>query len=385
MATDSFKGSLRATQVTAHLASGLSASLPLAEILELPLADGGEGLVDTMVQTLAGTTVVEETVVGPLGDLVTARWGWQPGRRLAIIEMAAASGLELVPPGRRNPWQATTYGTGQLITRALDRGAHRLIIGLGGSATNDGGAGMAQALGVKLLNRRGENIGPGAAGLLELVSVDATTIDFRLKDVDVVAACDVDNPLLGPRGAAAVYGPQKGAAPGYIPRLDAALKQYADLVEAYLSSQGGGRPVSLRDRAGAGAAGGMGFGLMAFLGAKLVPGARLVLEESGARDLFAGADLVITGEGKIDRSTLYGKLPVAVAALAQEAGAPVVAVCGMLDLPEDQWRAAGFQAIYPLVDGRVTRDEAKENAGPLLARLGRRLGEEVKGGRFNKT
>lgn len=366
-ATDSFKGSLSSAEVAQHLARGLTRGWPDLDVVELPISDGGEGLVDSLVRALGGQWL-ERQVTGPLGQPVAARFGLLPGEpATAVIEMAAASGLTLVPKGRLDPFHTTTRGTGELIRHALDAGARRLVVGIGGSATNEGGAGMAQALGARLLDDRNREIGPGAAGLQTLRRIDLDGLDPRLAATEVIVACDVDNPLCGSQGAAAVYGPQKGAAPDDVPVLDAALAHYADIVE---KSLGG----SFRDVPGAGAAGGLGFGLMALLGARLRPGIELVLEEINAPALFATADLVITGEGRMDRSTLHGKLPVGVARAARAVGARVIAVCGGLAEPAETFLDAGIEAVFSLTDGPMDLEEAMRRAPRLVEDLGVRLG-----------
>ena len=378
VAIDSFKGSVSADQAAAALTQGLRRGCSQLEVIQLPLADGGEGLVTSLV-TAKGGQVLEAEVTGPRCQPVQAHWGWLPDGS-AVIEMAAASGLTLIPPAARDPFRTTTRGTGELIRLALDRGARRVVIGLGGSATNDGGAGMAEALGAHLLTSAGRPIGPGARGLEQLERIDVSGLDPRLRSASLLALCDVDNPLCGPRGAAAVYGPQKGARPEDIPRLDAALAHFADVVEAALgpASWPGGR--RWRDHPGAGAAGGLGFGLMAFCGARLVAGAAWLLEELKLRDVIARADLVITGEGRLDPSSLHGKLPITVARWARSAGRRVVAVCGQLALPQATLDELGIEAAYALADLAGSPDAAVTRAEGLLSELGERLGRSLSRG-----
>lgn len=376
IAPDSFKGSLSAVEVAEALARGVRRAWPAAQVELLPVADGGEGWVETLVRATGGRLVTRQ-VTGPLGEPVEAQYGLfqQDGEEVAVIEMAAASGLTLVPPDRRDPRMTTTRGTGELIRDALDQGARRLLVGIGGSATNDGGAGMAQALGVRFLDEAGAELPPGGAALARLARVDLSGLDPRLAQTEVVVACDVDNPLTGERGAAAVYGPQKGATPEMVQELDAALAHFADVVEGVI-----GR--SFRELPGAGAAGGLGFGLMAFAGARLQRGIELALETLQADRHFAWASLVITGEGRIDRQTLHGKVPFGVARRAAAFGVPVVAVAGCVGslTPEelDALRAAGLAAIIPVVESPCTLDEAMnpdetrkrlERTGERLARL----------------
>ena len=322
IAPDSFKGSLSAVEVAEALARGVRRAWPAAQVELLPVADGGEGWVETLVRATGGRLVTRQ-VTGPLGEPVEAQYGLfqQDGEEVAVIEMAAASGLTLVPPDRRDPRVTTTRGTGELIRDALDQGARRLLVGIGGSATNDGGAGMAQALGVRFLDEAGAELPPGGAALARLARVDLSGLDPRLAQTEVVVACDVDNPLTGERGAAAVYGPQKGATPEMVQELDAALAHFADVVEGVI-----GR--SFRELPGAGAAGGLGFGLMAFAGARLQRGIELALETLQADRHFAWASLVITGEGRIDRQTLHGKVPFGVARRAAAFGVPGGGVAG---------------------------------------------------------
>jgi glycerate kinase len=382
IATDSFKGSLRSTEVAHHLASGLCATWPELAVQELPLSDGGEGLVESLV-VAAGGEFVDVTVTGPLETPVQARFGLIDGGETAVIEMAAASGLPLVPEDQRNPLYTTTRGTGELMQAALERGVRKLVVGIGGSATNDGGAGMAQALGIQLLCADGSPIRSGAAGLEELARVDLSGRDSRLNNIELVVASDVDNPLCGPRGASAVYGPQKGATPADIPRLDAALAHYADLVEAAIGSPQGGESETTRyrDLPGAGAAGGLGFGLMALLQAQLRPGIEMVLETLHASERFAAADLVITGEGRMDLSTLHGKLAVGVARSARRAGARVIAVCGGLLVPADVVEDVGIEAVIPLVNRPMTVAEAMSDAAALTEATGRTIAAMLRLGR----
>ncbi|HEY8532072.1 MAG TPA: glycerate kinase [Limnochorda sp.] len=377
IAPDSFKGSLSAAGVAEALARGVRRAWPTAQVTTLPVADGGEGWVETMVRATGGR-LISCRVTGPLGEPVEAQYGLfdQDGQGVAVIEMAAASGLTLVPPERRDPRLTTTRGTGELIRDALDRGARRLLVGIGGSATNDGGAGMAQALGVRLLDEAGNDLPPGGAALARLARVDLGGLDPRLAQVEVVVACDVDNPLTGERGASAVYGPQKGATPEMVQELDAALAHYADVVEGVL-----GR--SIRNTPGAGAAGGLGFGLMAFAGARLQRGIDLALDTLQADRHFAGASLVITGEGRVDRQTLHGKVPFGVAQRAAARGIPVVAVGGSIGpLPPEameQLRAAGILAVVPIVESPCTLEEAMEpqNTQERLERAGERIARLV--------
>jgi glycerate 2-kinase len=357
IAPDSFKESLGAPEVAAAIARGWASVYPAAELLLRPMADGGEGTVDAVLAATGGERRRCE-VRGPLGTSVDAHWGWLPDGT-AVLEMAAASGLHHVPRGERDATLASSYGTGELVRAALDAGARRIILGLGGSATNDGGAGLLQALGVRLLDAKGAELPPGGAALAGLAHVDAAGLDPRLKQVPVEVAADVDNPLCGPRGASAVFGPQKGASAFEVDTLDAALAHYARLVAQALGEDHSNFP-------GVGAAGGMGFALRAFFGARFRPGIELVAELSGLAEAMRGATLVITGEGRLDAQTLHGKTPVGVARIAQAAGVPVIALVGSLGVGYHRTYAAGIEAAFSLVPGPVTLEEALANAAEEL-------------------
>ena len=360
IAPDSFKESLTATEVARWIAEGTRRIFPAAQIIQLPLSDGGEGLVETLATAMGGQILYQE-VSAPMNNRVKACFA-VVGGQIAIIEMAEASGLALVPAAERNPMIASSFGTGELIRAALAQGCNRLIIGIGGSATNDGGAGMAQALGVRMLNARGEEIAPGAAGLLELAAIDMSAVDPRLSRTEISVACDVSNPLCGPRGAARVYGPQKGAATAtVVDLLDQALGRMAEVVQRDLG-------LDLWEVPGAGAAGGLGAGLMAFTGAKLQPGLELVLDILQFNSLLAnGLDLIITGEGEINGSSLYGKVPMGVARRAHKYGVPVLAVVGSIGPDVGQVYAEGMTAIMSIAPGPITREESIARAGELIA------------------
>lgn len=359
IAPDSFKESLSAPEAAACMAEGVCRVFPEAEIIKIPLSDGGEGLVDNLAAALNGK-ILEQEVCGPMQNRVKARFAVIEGTT-AVIEMAQASGLERVPAAVRNPMHATSYGTGELIRAALDRGCRRLIIGIGGSATNDGGAGMAQALGIRLLNSRGEEIAPGAAGLLELFSIDMSGIDSRLAQASIEAACDVSNPLYGEQGAARVYGVQKGATEEDIDKLDQALAKLAHVIKHDLGLDVGELP-------GAGAAGGMGAGLMAFAGAELSPGLKLVFDLLQFENLLAsGLDLIITGEGEINGQSMYGKVPVGVARLAQKYDIPVLAIVGNIGPDADLVYAEGISSIMSIAPGPISREDSMARAGDLIA------------------
>lgn len=361
VAPDKFKGTLTAAEAAAAIALGVRRAAPDAEVVVTPVADGGEGTVDAAVA--AGFRRVVVTVSGPAGDPVAAAMAVRGVT--AVIEMAEASGLRALGGGRPDAGTArtaTTFGTGQLIAAALDAGATRVVLGIGGSATTDGGAGMATALGARLADGHGRPVGPGGAGLTALATIDVTGFDPRVSGADVTVASDVDNPLVGPHGAAAIYGPQKGAGPAEVAELDAALRRYADVVGAQLG-------VDPRRAPGAGAAGGLGYGAMVFLGARLEPGIDHLLGLVGFAEALAGADLVFTGEGSLDRQTLHGKAPVGVARAAATAGVPTIALAGQLQVPAPELRDAGFVAAYALTDLEPDLERAKVGAADLLASL----------------
>ncbi|MFO7246309.1 MAG: glycerate kinase [Bacillota bacterium] len=376
IAIDKFKGSMPARAAAAAIAAGLRSAWPEVAVEELPLSDGGEGFLDMLVQARGGT-VVTVPVTGPLGEPVPARLGLLDDGVTAVVESAEACGLWRVPPGRADAWRATSRGVGELILAALEAGRRRILVGIGGTASSDGGAGLARALGVRLLGPGGQEVADGACGLRNLARIDAGGLDPRIREAVITAACDVSNPLTGPRGAAAVFGPQKGLAAGDVPVLDAALAGYARLAQAAAPplpgrTAGGGEP--LAQRPGAGAGGGIGFALAAFAGAELVSGARLALAETRALDHFRSAGLIITGEGRLDASSLEGKLPVMVARAAAELGVPVVAVCGHVALPEDRWREAGLAAAVSLAQGPATVEELRRDARRLAQAAGYRIG-----------
>ncbi|MHB9144641.1 MAG: glycerate kinase [Symbiobacteriia bacterium] len=354
VAPDSFKGSLTAVEAAAAMAAGVRDALPQAEVALVPMADGGEGTVVTLV---AGTGGRLETlmVTGPLGYPVPAHFGLLGGGETAVIEMAAASGLLLVPPAERNPLVTTTYGTGELIRAALDLGCRRILVGIGGSATTDGGVGMLQALGGAVLTAAGAAVGYGGGALAAAARIDLSCLDPRLEKTQLLVACDVDNPLTGPRGAAAVYGPQKGATPAMVAELDRNLTHLADLV--------GGDFASVP---GAGAAGGLGFGLMAFLGARLVPGVQVVMDVLCLDDRLAGASVVLTGEGRTDAQTLAGKVPLGVAQRAGRQGIPAVVISGSLGEGAERLSQHGVVALFAAAPAAMPLAEAMARAGELL-------------------
>jgi len=362
IAPDKFKGSLSAAEAAERIAAGVRRAVPGTEVRTLPVADGGEGTV--LAALAAGYRRVEATVSGPTGEPVTAVLAVSD--RTAVVEAAQASGLTLLPGGVPAPLTADSYGTGQLIARALELGCDRIVLGLGGVACTDGGAGMARALGASLLDQGGAELARGGAALRDLAVLDLGALPKALAGIEVVIAGDVDNPLLGERGAPAVYGPQKGATPGDVAELDAALAHWADAVGALTGTD-------LRNTPGAGAAGGLGFGAMALLGAQMRPGIGLLLDLLGFDQAVRGARLVVTGEGCLDVQTLHGKAPAGVAAAATGAGVPVAAVAGLLELTEAQWRGAGFVAAYALAELAGPGGDSIARAAELAELAGQRL------------
>lgn len=365
IASDKFKGSLTAAQVGAAVRAGIRRARPDAEVSVVPVADGGDGTVAAALA--AGFDAVPLTASGPTGEPVLTAYARRDD--LAVIEMADVSGLVRLPDGLLRPMTATSRGTGEVIAAAVAAGCRRIVLGIGGSAGTDGGAGMLEALGARLLDADGYPIGDGGAALTRVSAIDLTALRELMSGVEVTVACDVDNPLTGPYGAAAVYGPQKGADPAQVAELDAALGQWAQRLAAEIGSD-------RRETAGAGAAGGVGFAALAVLGATLRPGIELMLDLVGFETQVAGVDLVITGEGKLDEQTLHGKAPAGVAAAARLAGVPVVAVCGRNTLPESTLHAAGFSAAYSLVDIEPDEQRCFSAGAMLLQQLGFRIAED---------
>jgi glycerate kinase len=359
IAPDSFKGSLTAKEAADAIEEGVKRVLPEAEMDKIPMADGGEGTVQALVDATNGR-IITRAVCDPLGDQIEAYFGVLGDENTAVIEMATASGLPLVPEGRRNPMLTTTYGTGELIRAALDEGCRSLIVGIGGSATVDGGAGMAQALGARLLDKDGNEVPRGGGGLELLDRIEISNLDSRISETVALVACDVDNPLVGPNGAPAVYGPQKGATPEMVKKLDKYLDKYADIVKRDLR-------IDVKDAPGAGAAGGLGAGLMAFLGAELKSGVDIVIEASGLEKHLEGSELVITGEGKIDGQTIYGKTPIGVARSAKKLGITVIGIGGGIGDDASAVYKNGIDALISIVSYPMTLDEACERAYKLLS------------------
>ena len=359
VAPDSFKECLTASEAAEAIAEGIRRVADDVEVVCVPMADGGEGTVEALVHATGGR-FIERDVTAPLGDRTRARFGISGDGRTAVIEMASASGLPLVPPEKRNPLVTTTYGTGELIAAALDEGVEKILVGIGGSATVDGGAGMAAALGVKLSDAGGREIPRGGGGLAKLDRIDVSGLDARVKSVTVEVASDVDNPLTGETGAAHVYGPQKGATPEQVELLDEALARLAAVIRRDLHLDVASLP-------GSGAAGGLGAGLVAFLGAKLRLGVDMVVDAVGLAEKMKGADLVITGEGRMDRQSAFGKTPIGVAQTAKKLDIPVVAVVGAIGEGAEAVLNHGIDAFFSIHSGPMTLDEALRNAPQLLS------------------
>ena len=367
IAPDSFKESLSAEDAAAAIASGVRDALPDAHCICIPMADGGEGTVRAIVAASAGR-MLRVAATDPRGEGIVAQIGISADGATAVLEMAAASGLELVPAALRNPLTATSYGAGELLRAALDLGVRRIILGIGGSATVDGGAGMLQALGARLLDRRGKQIARGGQGLADLHSIHLDSLDPRLRSraVRIEVACDVDNPLTGPHGAAAIFGPQKGASPEMVDMLERGLERFAAVLARTIGED-------LSQRPGAGAAGGLGAALTACLGARLLPGVALVASAVGLENQMRGADLVITGEGRIDAQTAHGKTPAGVAAMAKRLGKPVVAIAGTVAPGAESLHAYGIDAIFSAMQRPCTHAEAFAEAAQNLRATARNV------------
>jgi glycerate kinase len=358
IAPNAFKGSLSALVAAQHLRDGVQRIFPDAVCVERPIADGGDGTMEAIVNALNGTYHTAE-VIGPLGEMVVAQYGLVDEGKTAVIEMASASGIRLVESARLNPMLATTYGTGQLIAECLDQGCERIIVGVGGSATVDGGIGMAQALGATLLDADGQAIGYGGNGLRDLVRIDISTLDARIEHTEIIVACDVENPLVGEEGAARVFGPQKGATPEMVVTLENALVDYVRIIERDLGKSVGNRPRT-------GAAGGLSAGLFAFLNAQLASGSDTILDLLDMARYVQDADLVITGEGKLDSQTIYGKAPIAMARLAKQYGVPVIAIAGCVADDVDVVFDHGVDGLLAIVTCPMSLDDAMQNAPTLI-------------------
>ncbi len=370
VAPDSYKGSVSALGVAQAMERGILAVFPDADVRKIPIADGGEGTVEALITATNGV-LHQLKVTDPLGEPVTAHWGILGDGQTAIIEMAAASGLPLVPAEKRNPRITTTYGTGELVRAALDAGLRKIIIGIGGSATNDGGTGMMRALGARFAADDGRELPDGGAALARLNHIDLTKLDPRLKDCRITVACDVDNPLCGSRGASAVFGPQKGATPEIVAELDAALAHYS-----VIAQKATGRDVA--ELPGAGAAGGLGAGLMFFTPAKLKPGVEIVLDAVGFAGVVEGAAFVITGEGRTDFQTAFGKAPVGVAKVAKQFNIPVFCLSGGIGDGADDVLAQGIDAVMSICDRPLTLDVCMSTGSTLIESAAQRLCRIVK-------
>lgn len=364
ISSDKFKGSLTAAQVAAAVGAGVRRVRPDAVVEAAPVADGGDGTL--AAAEAAGFALVPVTVAGPTGEPV--RTAYARRGDLAVVELADAAGLVRLP-GEPDPLRASSRGAGEALAAAIDAGCRQVVLGIGGSASTDGGAGLLRGLGARLLAADGEEVADGGGDLDRVVDLELDAVRRRMDGVEVTVACDVDNPLTGPRGAAAVYGPQKGATPDEVRRLDAALGHWADLLAATTDAD-------VRDHPGAGAAGGVGFAALAVLGAELRSGIELVLDLVEFHEKLAGADLVVTGEGALDEQTLHGKAPAGVAAAAGRAGVPVVAVCGVNRLDPARMRVAGIGAAYALTDVEPDLQRCLTDGAPLLERLGELIAAE---------
>lgn len=365
VAPDSFKGSLSAVDVANAMEKGILSVFKDAQVVKLPIADGGEGTTETLVMATGGH-FIKTNVMGPLGKTVEAVWGILGDGKTAVLEMAAASGITLIAKEERNPQITTTYGTGQLIKAALDQGIRKLIIGIGGSATNDGGSGMARALGVKFLDAEGQELPNGGAALTRLDRIDLSQLDQRLNETTILVASDVDNPLCGPHGASAVYGPQKGATPMMVEELDKALEHYAIIAKNTMAED-------VLERPGAGAAGGLGAGLMLFTPAQLRPGVKLVLDVIGFEEKVKQADFVITGEGRTDFQTAHGKAPVGVAQAARKYNIPTFCISGGLGQGCEEVYSQGIAGLLSIVPEPMDLEECINSADELIQGAASRL------------
>ena len=367
LAPDKFKGTLTAAQVAAHLTAGIGSVRPDVDVV--PVSDGGDGLLDAARRS--GFEVVALRAAGPTGRVGDTSYARREEE--AVVEMAEVCGLGRLPDGVPAPAAASSRGVGEVIAGALDAGCTRILVGIGGSASTDGGAGMVAALGARVLDASGDELADGGGALADVAALDLAGLHPGLAKAAITIACDVDNPLLGPSGAAAVYGPQKGAGPDLVDALDRSLGRWADVVATATGSD-------RRDEPGAGAAGGVGFAAIAVLGAELHPGTEVVQELTGLREALAGADLVVTGEGSLDQQTLSGKAPMGVATAARAAGVPVVVVAGRCLLDTETLAGAGIGTAYALTDEASYPEESLEAPGPLLERIGARIATHDLGG-----
>ena len=374
IAPDSFKNALSALEVATSLKKGLQKVMPDAEFKILPMADGGEGTVEALIDATRGE-IIKTQVHDPLMRPVESSFGITGDGITAVIEMASASGIQLITFEERNPWVTTTYGTGELIRAALDQGCRNIILGIGGSATNDCGMGMAAALGVKFLDVTGKPVDQGGGALGEVFRIDINGLDERIKDSKIMVACDVSNPLTGPNGASHVYGPQKGADPEMVEKLDGNLKKFSDLINRQLGKEVSQIP-------GAGAAGGLGAGLIAFLDGKLAKGVSIIADKTGLDAAVAETDLVITGEGGIDSQTQFGKTPFGVAQVAKKHGKPVIAVAGTIGEGVEELYSKGIDAVISVLDRPLSLEAAIRQTRSLLEATGERMGRLLLLGKY---
>ena len=372
IAPDSYKESLSATEVAQAIEKGFREIFPQAQFVSIPVADGGEGTVEAMIAATQGRSMTSK-VTGPLGQTVSAQWGLSGDGQTAFIEMAAASGLALVPPESRNPLVTTSYGTGELILQALESGAKNIIIGIGGSATNDGGAGMVQALGAKLCDANGKEIGFGGGSLMSLNRIDISGLDTRLQACSIRVACDVTNPLIGPSGASSIFGPQKGATEAMIAELDSNLAHYADVIKASLN-------VDVLDVPGSGAAGGMGAALMAFLGADLRSGIEIVTQALNLEEHVHDCTFVITGEGRIDSQSIHGKVPVGVANVAKKYHKPVIGIAGSLTRDVGVVHQHGIDSVFSVLNHIGSLEDAFREAAENIYMTSRNIAATIRVG-----
>ncbi len=371
IAPDSFKGSVSAIEAANSIERGIKKVFKDAVTIKIPIADGGEGTVDAIIMGSQGT-YKEAPVTGPLGEKLSAQYGILPDGS-AVIEMAAASGITLVPKEKLNPMEATTYGTGELVKAALDSGAKKIIMGIGGSATNDGGMGFAQALGVVFKDQQGNVLGLGAKHLKTISMIDVTDLDKRLQEVEFVVACDVTNTLCGDQGASAVYGPQKGATPELVHELDDALRHYAAIIKDQLSKD-------ILEVPGTGAAGGLGAGLLVFCKASLKSGIKTVLEAVNIEQHLKDTNIIITGEGKIDGQSIYGKVPVGIAEVAKPYDIPVIAIVGSIGEGASKVYDYGITSIMSILDNPMSLEKAISDGKSLLEDSAERMMRMLKAG-----
>ena len=369
IAPDSFKGSLTATEAADAIEIGFRAVYPDAEYVKVPMADGGEGTVQSLVDATSGT-IINQSVIGPMGDMVSGFFGILGDNRTAIVEMAAASGIHLVKPEERNIYLASSFGTGQLINAALDHGCDKLIIGLGGSATNDGGMGMMKALGAQFLGQGGTPLAPDVLALLQLAKIDLQFLDPRLSKTEIIVACDVNNPLCGENGSSRIFGPQKGATEDDIVVLDKALARYGDVLAINT-----GRNIA--EKPGAGAAGGMGAALIGLIDAVVKPGVDLVIEIVDLAKSLVNTNLVITGEGRIDSQTAHGKTPIGVAKIAKSYNLPVICIAGSVEDGADIIHQMGIDEIYSVIEGDYDLTEVLIEAGHKLTQAAQKIAKSL--------